>query len=154
WDLSEVASFSAGLGDNLSFGLTAFIRKKMGVDGTVDKCSGLYSAGEWTGIALSTAIGIAGGLRAAGGKAVGKEVSHWIPKRFGGPRSILNGNWVSTAEHALNDPYRYQFMSAAWKAANPMNPAWLQQWNRIPLVLKGTLAGAGYGGASAGWGGE
>jgi hypothetical protein len=61
----------------------------------------------------------------------------------------LNGNLVTAAEHALNDPYRYRFMSAAWKAANPMNPAWLQQWNRIPLLLKGAGAGAAYGGLSS-----
>jgi RHS repeat-associated protein len=154
WDLSGAANFAAGMGDNLSFGLTSFIRQQMGVDDVVDKCSGLYSAGEWTGIALSTAIGAAAGAKAAGGKAAGREFSHWLPNRWGGPRSILNGNWVTTAEHALNDPYRYRFMNAAWKAANPMNPAWLQQSNRIPLLLKGAGAGAAYGGASAAAGGR
>lgn len=59
------------------------------------------------------------------------------------------GNVTSITEHAVNDPFRYRFMPAGWKALNPMNPTWRQQWNRIPYLLKGAAAGAGFGGASA-----
>lgn len=107
---------------------------------------------------LSTAAGAAGGLRAAGSKAAGKEFSHWIPDRylkrtgsdflrnsFG--RSPLNGNYVSKVEHALSDPKAYRFMPRAWKEANPMPNRVIQQWNRIPKVYKGTAAGAVVGSA-------
>ena len=142
-----VVDFSAGMGDTLSFGITNWARNKMDTNGVVNQCSTSYSAGEWTGIATSTVIGGAAGWRAAGTKAVGKEFSHWIPNRMGGPRSLWNGNYVSTVEHALSDPYRYRFMPRAWKEANPMSNPFFQQWNRIPNVYKGAGAGAAIGGA-------
>ena len=84
-------------------------------------------------------------MRAAGAKGVGKEFSHWIPNRWGGLRSNWNGNYVSRAEHALSDPYRYQFMPKAWKAENPLPSMAEQQWVRIPNVYKGAATGGAYG---------
>jgi RHS repeat-associated protein len=54
--LNGVGNFSAGAGDILSFGLTNWIRNKMGTNQFVDKCSGLYHAGQFTGTAILTAI--------------------------------------------------------------------------------------------------
>jgi hypothetical protein len=51
---------------------------------------------------------------------------------------------MEIAEHALNDPVRYKTMSRAWKALNPLNPKWLQQWNRIPLWIKSALFASFY----------
>src|SRR5882762_46232 len=149
--LNNLADFSAGAGSALSFGLTDVINDATGASSVVNKCSGWHTAGTVAGIALITAIGGAAGAEAAEANAgeKGFEFSHWIPDRVGGPRSIFNGNYVSEAEHALSDPFRYRFMDPAWKARNPMNPAWEQQWDRIPLLLKGAGAGAAAGGASA-----
>jgi RHS repeat-associated protein len=107
---------------------------------------------------LSTAAGGAGGLRAAGSKAAGKEFSHWIPGRAlkdapsvirdGFGLSRANGNYVSAVEHALNDPYRYRFMPAAWKNANPINSPLVRQINRFPKAVAGTGAGAAIGGGA------
>jgi hypothetical protein len=132
--LADAANFTAGFGDTLTWGVTNAIRDQMGTNDVVNRCSGMYSAGEWTGVGASTVIGGAGGWKAAGQKALGKEFSHWIPDRvlkqsgsdflrntFG--RSRLNGNYVTAAEHALNDPYRYQLMPRAWKEANRINSA-------------------------------
>ncbi len=112
---------------------------------------------------LSTAAGGAGGLRAAGSKAAGKEFSHWIPNRLlkntpdfvrnGFGLSRANGNYVTAAEHALNDPFRYRFMPAAWKTANPINSPLVRQFNRLPKALVGTGAGAAVGGAASAGGG-
>jgi RHS repeat-associated protein len=148
--LNNLSDFSAATGSVLSFGLTDVINDATGASSVVNKCSGWYTAGTVAGIALTTAIGGAAGAEAAEAQAgeKGAEFSHWIPNRWGGPRSLWNGNYVSEAEHALNDPFRYRFMDPAWKALNPMNPAWEQQWNRIPLLLKGAGAGAAAGGAS------
>jgi len=44
-----VVDFSAGFGDTLSFGITNQIRKAMGTNGSVDKCSRSYVGGEVTG---------------------------------------------------------------------------------------------------------
>jgi len=136
------------MGDVISLGATKKVRQHFGYDDSVNKCSTAYKAGELAGIAHSLALGSAAGLRAAGTKAIGKELSHWIPARMGGSRSLWNGNYVTKAEHALSDPYRYRFMSRIWKAENPMPNVISQQWKRLPNSILGTGAGAGYGGAS------
>jgi RHS repeat-associated protein len=142
--LEDLSNFSAGFGDTLSFGLTSKIRDWMGTNDVVDRCSGWYKAGEWSGVGLSLATGVAGGIRAAGTRGLGREFSHWIPNRFGGPRSIWNGNYVSPARHYYHDPFRYP---AGWRDLGPKwNPA-LQQLDRIPNVYKGAAAGGAYGGA-------
>lgn len=148
-----LVDFSAGLGDVLLFGQGQRLRELFDVNGGVDQCSDAYGYGEWAGIAGGLATGLAGGLKAAGTKGAGKEFSHWIPNRMGGPRSTWNGNYVPTATHALSDPYRYRFMPRSWKAQNPMpNPAW-QQWTRIPNAYKGGATGGAYGAAGAAQGG-
>lgn len=144
-----VVDFSAGMGDAVSLGLTDWIRDQMGANGAVNTCSDSYGAGEWAGVGVSAATGVAGGIRAAGAKGAGKEFSHWIPNRMGGPRSIWNGNYVPTATHAMSDPYRYRFMPKAWKAANPMPNMASQQWTRVPNVYKGAAVGGAYGAAGA-----
>ena len=144
-----VVDFGAGMGDTILFGQGPRIRDALGVDGGVDQCSDAYDYGEWAGIGASLATGFAGGVRAAGVKGAGKEFSHWIPNRMGGPRTIFNGNYVPTATHAVSDPYRYRFMPRAWKAANPPMSGPMAQWTRIPNVYKGAAAGGAYGAAGA-----
>lgn len=166
--------FVAGMGDNLSFGATKLIRKAGGFDSEVNSDSGFYTAGEWSGTALSTAIGAGGGLKAAGSKALQKQAnkgisklaynkrvlkqvdfSHWIPDRYlqktGSNfirntfgRSRLNGNFVNKTFHAATDPAAYRWMPKAWKTANPMMNSAARQFHRIPNVLKGAAAGMGY----------
>lgn len=141
-----LVDFSAGFGDTISFGLTDWVRDQMGTNSAVNKCSGGYSAGEWAGIGYGFAAGGAAGWRAAGQKAAGKEFSHWIPNRMGGPRSRWNGNYVPPGRHYKHDPYRYpprnQRSGDKW-------PGPIQQFDRIPNVYKGGAAGGGAAGASA-----
>ena len=144
-----IVDFGAGMGDVILFGQGQRLRDLFDVDGGVDQCSDEYSAGEWAGIAASLATGLSGGVKAAGAKGAGKEFSHWIPNRMGGPRSTWNGNFVPTATHALSDPYRYRFMPKSWKAQYPMPNAASQQWTRIPNAYKGGAAGGAYGAAGA-----
>ena len=143
----DLVDFSAGMGDALSLGLTDWVRDQMGTNGGVNKCSGSYGAGQWAGAGVAAATGVAGGLRAAGTRGAGKEFSHWIPNRMGGPRALWNGNYVTKEVHALSDPYRYRFMPRTWKAANPMPNRLSQQWTRLPNVYKGAGAGSAYGAA-------
>jgi RHS repeat-associated protein len=149
-----LVDFSAGMGDSISFGATRWVRRRMGTDGVVNQCSRAYKTGEWAGVAASVGTGLGGGIKAAGVKAQGKEFSHWIPNRMGGPRSTWNGNYVSRETHALSDPYRYRFMPRSWKEKNPMPLKLHQQWTRFPNVYKGTGAGATYGAASMASGGD
>lgn len=138
----RVVDFAAGMADNLTFGLTDKARNALDINDSVNKCTGAYSAGEWAGTALTVATGVAGGIKAAGVKGAGKEFSHWIPNRMGGPRSIWNGNYVSPARHYLHDPFRYP---PGWKQlGDKLNPI-LQQLDRIPNAITGTAAGTGYG---------
>ncbi len=146
-DINDAADFAAGFGDVVTLGATKWIRGLIDANGTLDQCSAFYKAGEWTGFAADLALGLGGGIKAAGIKKAGKEFSHWLPKRLGGPRSLLNGNFVTAAQHALSDPYRYRFMKRAWKALNPMPNRLIQQYVRIPNVLKGSLFGVGIGSA-------
>jgi hypothetical protein len=139
-----VVDFSAGMGDTLSLGLTDWVRDQMGTNGAVNKCSGAYDAGEWAGAGVAAATGVAGGIRAAGTRGAGREFSHWIPNRMGGPRSIWNGNYVTPARHYYHDPFRYP---RGWRDLGPKWPAWAQQFDRIPNAYKGGAAGAGWGAA-------
>ncbi len=150
---SGMVNFAAGFGDTLSFGLSSLARSGMDIGG-VDTCSGAYTGGQVAGVAMGIAMGGAAGLEAAGTKGAGREFSHWIPNRMGGPRSLWNGNYVSAEEHALSDPYRYRFMPRSWKADNPMPNAASQQWTRLPNVYKGAAAGGVAMGVSVGAGGD
>ncbi len=104
---------------------------------------------------LSTAAGGAGGLRAAGSKAAGREFSHWIPDRalkrtgskflrntFG--KSPANGNFVTSIRHYLHDPHR---MLRGTTRAGKFPPL-VQQLDRMPRLLYGTGSGAAVGGAA------
>lgn len=137
--------FGIGFGDEATLGISSGIRNLQRIEDPNVKCSWEYQAGGWTAFAIEVVAGGVGGLRAAGAKGAGMEFSHWIPKRLGGPRSMLNGNYVTIAEHALSDPYRYRFMPRFWKSLNPMPNAAIQQWARIPTVYKGVAVGAGIG---------
>lgn len=67
-DRNGVDDFAAGFGDNVSFGLTEGYRYLLGADGTIDRCSDAYAAGEWSAIGLGVlegGYGIAAGLRGA-----------------------------------------------------------------------------------------
>jgi RHS repeat-associated protein len=154
--LANAADVIAGIGDTISLNVSAWVRRKMAGQDPRNRCSGYYTAGEWTGVALTTAYGGAAGLEKAGVAGAGKEFSHWIPKRFGKKiggavgdfiqsNNRLNGNYVSIAEHALQDPERWNWMSKAWKEANPLPSVMDQQLNRIPNVLRGTALGAAWG---------
>lgn len=146
FDFNDFVNFSAGLGDVLLLGFGDEIRAWLDI-GSVDIGSSAYGAGEVTGSVALLATGVAGGIRAAGARGAGMEFSHAVPARMGGPRSIWNGNYVTTRTHALSDPYRYRFMSQAWKRANPMPNRASQLWTRTPNTIKGTAAGAGAAGA-------
>ncbi|MGF6492563.1 RHS repeat-associated protein [Luteibacter sp. 621] len=136
-----LVDFAAGFGDTVSFGLTDWTRDQLGTNDVVDHCSRSYTAGQVAGVALDFAAGGAAGLEAAGTRGVGKEFSHWIPRRLGGSGSLWNGNYVTPIEHALSDPYRYRFAPAAWKNLNPMPNMLVQQLNRVPYALRGLFAG-------------
>jgi RHS repeat-associated protein len=93
------------------------------------------------------AAGLKLGQIQAGRPGPGKEFSHWIPNRHGGPVSIWNGNYVDRMVHVMSDPYRYRFMPRLWKMNNPMPSVFVQQWVRIPYVWKGLGGGMMLGAA-------
>lgn len=150
--LENTSNFAGGVGDQISFGLTAkarepLIRYYAGADGGYgDGCdhdSKAYAAGEYTGVLYEIATIMVGSIQAAGEVMVGHEFSHFLPNRWVGKcHTIWNGNYVSKEVHALSDPFRYRFMPAAWKACNkPMG--FCSKWiARIPNTVKGTAASA------------
>jgi len=124
------------IGAGLGAGLDLFIQ--LARNGWNIDCVNWYSVG------ASAALGVLG-VAGAGTKGLGKEFSHWIPNRAGGPRSIWNGNYVPKNTHALSDPYRYRFMPRTWKGNNPMYNPFRKHWVRFPNAGKGVGAGAGLG---------
>jgi RHS repeat-associated protein len=140
--LDNTANFCAGAGDVVSMGITKIIRNTFSEYFYTDYSSTAYSVGEWTGVGLSVATGVAGGIKAAGVKTVSTEFSHWIPARLGGARSIFNGNYVTPVQHYLQDSYRY---IKGWQNIGPKWNSIIQQLARIPNLYKGTAIGIGWG---------
>jgi RHS repeat-associated protein len=132
----------AGWQDALTFGLANDFRNSVGLNKDVNRCSTAYGVGEVAGVATGIVVGGVAGIEASGTKGAGMEFSHWIPNRAGGPRSIWNGNYVTSARHYYHDPFRYP---AGWRDLGPKWPAPIQQFDRVPNVYKGAAAGAGLG---------
>ncbi|WP_343639633.1 RHS repeat-associated core domain-containing protein, partial [Roseateles sp.] len=87
----ELVNFSAGLGDELLLGQGQRIRNLVGVNGGINRCSGAYGAGQWTGVAALTA---AGGIAGARGLPAGaKMLSNSAKGQIGEAASLLN-NWL------------------------------------------------------------
>lgn len=139
----------AGWQDALTLGYANDFRDWVGLNRDVDRCTTAYGVGEMAGVGTGILIGGVGGWEAAGTRGTGKEFSHWIPNRMGGPRSLWNGNYVPIEVHALSDPFRYRFMRRVWKAVNPMPNVASQQWTRIPNVYKGAAVGGATGAAGS-----
>ncbi len=140
-----VVDASAGFGDTLLLGFGDELRTLIGMGG-VNLCSKAYSIGEYGGIVAGFLAGGVAGWRAAGQKAAGREFSHWIPRRMGGPRSKWNGNYVTPNRHYKHDPYRYPPRS---QRSGDKWPRPMQQLDRIPNVYKGSLIGGSVTGAGA-----
>jgi len=51
------SDWASGFGDTLSFGLTGVVRRGLGIDDVVDRCSSAFSRGELLGVAHSLAFG-------------------------------------------------------------------------------------------------
>ena len=54
--LCHAANFAAGFGDAVTFGLTDVVRDAIDANGAVDKESGVYTAGQVTGLAAGIAV--------------------------------------------------------------------------------------------------
>lgn len=67
--LQKLADFSAGFGDRMTFGGTAWLRRKLGSDDVVNKCSGWYLGGEIAGELVRDYLIGAGAARILGGGA-------------------------------------------------------------------------------------
>ncbi|MBZ0237961.1 MAG: Hint domain-containing protein [Deltaproteobacteria bacterium] len=67
--LEDVSNFAAGFGDRITFGGTQWIRRQLGVDDVVDKCSGWYMGGGIAGDLVGGYLMGAGLARIAGAGA-------------------------------------------------------------------------------------
>jgi hypothetical protein len=165
WLTSEgVVNFTAGMGDTLSFTITRRIRDAYSeFYGHVDRCSGMYTAGEWSGVAVSVAIGGGAGWKAAtrlkgfNGDLV--NFSHSIPAKWLpggrnglidriGKATMLNGNYVTILRHVMHDPQFYG--NALFSGSRTFLEAFRMRGlpkllDRVPLFPTGALTGAGYG---------
>jgi RHS repeat-associated protein len=63
--INDAADYSAGFGDSLSFGLTAYAREGLGINGGIDKCSAAYRGGELSDLAFEVGtLGLSAGMKA------------------------------------------------------------------------------------------
>jgi len=157
--VDDAADFSAGWGDELSFGITAQIRNGFDI-GSVNKCSLAYKGGKVAGFANGIAIGWAQGTKAAA-KAMSptnwSNFSHSLfPKRFLKQFDNDLAEWLNQVGNRLNGdfipagprPDLHDLMdgtAAGIGGSFETWPAWRQLINRIPYVP----GSAAYGGASA-----
>jgi hypothetical protein len=147
--------FSAGFGDDLSFGLTSIARNAAGINGVVNKCSGSYSAGKWSGAALGLAFGGATLGRNAVANGVGSIFSEG--RTFGRVSRRWHSAWggAEDLDHMFI-PQSVADVNAGWNLI-PLSP-WVNRqllnpdsfmWNSvtqvIPYLARG-LAQAGVAG--------
>jgi RHS repeat-associated protein len=85
--LYDTSQFVAGAGDTLSFNLTSHVRNFLGTGDIVDKCSSLYSKGEWVGFGISVAFGAAHLGRNALLQSTKQGLGTGIKRLFYDPRS-------------------------------------------------------------------
>jgi hypothetical protein len=151
----SVVDFSAGFGDDLSFGLTSVVRNAAGISGGVDKCSGSYGAGKWSGAALGLAFGGATLGRHAVANGVGSIFSEG--RTFGTVSRRWHGAWGSAEDlDHIFIPQSVADVNAGWNLV-PLSP-WVNQqllnpdsflWGpltqAIPYLARG-LAQAGVAG--------
>jgi RHS repeat-associated protein len=109
------ADFAAGAGDSLTFGVTGWLRQKWGIDDVVNKCSGWYTAGEWTEVGAELLLTggsslLKGAAKRAGKALIEKEVKamtgkvvraagqelHHINPLVGQPVNLTRGRVVLT----------------------------------------------------------
>jgi uncharacterized protein RhaS with RHS repeats len=73
--LTDLANFSSGFFDNVTFGLTGWLRnqgaERLGVPKVVHEQSGVYRAGDYTATGVQVATGV-GGIAKAGGNCPGQ----------------------------------------------------------------------------------
>ncbi|MFG6468303.1 RHS repeat-associated core domain-containing protein [Roseateles sp. BYS87W] len=134
---------AAGFGDTLSFGGTRVVRRWMGTDGAVNRCSIAYSNGEWGAIGLSLAFGGAHlGRNALNqmGRAgdLGTRVARGVGRVFSDGRSwgAVRDTWSVAAGNGER-----------WLAANGQS---LHHW-LIPQRFAEVNAGFNYMAISAGF---
>ena len=72
--INDIANFSAGFGDTISGGLTNWIRNQLGSNSAVDKCSGAYSGGKYSGYAFM---------------ATSAATTAWVGGLYGGANSVF-----------------------------------------------------------------
>ena len=193
--LPNFVNASAGFGDTLWSGLTFLpdlglqasnflfdtpvvdlsmgaVRRAMGIDDVVDKCSRAYTVGEVAGTVAAVATGGIGGIKGAGAKVGKNEFSHFIPDSFLkrlGPwaqrlgDTKLNGNYVTpwraylqekTAGKAmgrLRDRFRargYGKAAATRMAEEVLGKKWSwprAMFDRLPRLPLGVAFAAGAG---------
>jgi len=158
WSPSQaLVDFSAGWGDEVSFGITRQLRDLGGI-GSVDRCSRAYAGGEVFGFANTVALGWAKGTQAAARAASPVRWSNFSHSGFS--REWLgrfdNGlaKWLNRTGNRLNGDYipttgsrpdLHDLMDAtASQIGGSFNtwPAGRRLINRVPMV-PGTAAYAG-----------
>jgi hypothetical protein len=116
------SDYSAGVGDGLSFGLTSLARDAMGLNGVVDKCSGIYKGGVGSGVALGIATGGVGSLNAGArsifysGGAEALSAARGLAAAGGG--RLLENTAGGTALNAINRLIGNRMPGAVWDVAS------------------------------------
>jgi len=122
-----LVDFSAGFGDTLSFGLTNKIRDWMGINDVVDQCSGWYTAGEVSGVAVGLAFG--GGTAGKNIAANGLKNAVKETRSFGTIGRNYSSKFGSRGGGRGPDLDHFFFAQQGGRRGNWVNSA----WNIVPL---------------------
>src|SRR5207249_3870182 len=116
-----------GIGDNLSFGLTAKLRESWDGGDPVNKCGDLYGAGERSGTVISIGFGVAHlgkNLLAQGGRSLAKGLGRlaWDPRSWGSVRreySLATGGLKNVGQslHHWLFPQRWGWVTEGFRNA-------------------------------------
>ncbi len=133
--LDVLGNLAAGMGDDLSMGLTGKIRDALGDSAVVDECAGLYKAGEL----LGTGVGL--GL---GGAHLGRNAVRQMGKRGNLLQRLGRG-----IGRLVKDDRKWESVRRTWSGSPPILQAngmdlhhWLipQRWAKhVPEQLQGLV---------------
>ncbi len=162
--LDSAANYAAGFGDMVTFGITNYIRGRLGTNDVVDQCSTAYSAGWWTGmfhqLAFSGAGAFSGGARsvfysgegaldaARAGKGAGRlledtlggKLLNFVDKNYPIPEGIWNGVSRTFSLNAKGDAQIFLRNSDSARTWSAVEKPLLDIMNKIHSAIGGSPA--------------
>jgi RHS repeat-associated protein len=139
--LQFISNFAAGFGDGLSFDLTRRAREEWDVDDVVDKCSGSYNTGWWSGLAYSFALGGTGSLNGGARSVFYSGEGALKAAQLGKGSGLLLADTLGGRALAAIDMNIVRIPDSVWRAASGIFAA--NARGAVPVFLRTPVNSAG-----------